>query len=119
MRDTKLHNALFGAAFLALVSASSTANADVFAISYQVVGESAGYINFNLNAENISKDKVYEVMVTSAGDVTPNLSFGDIEPGDSAGQSVTLTWDSAGEPPALNWTVSYTDSQGQFHTEIK
>lgn len=119
MSDKTFRKTLAGVAFLGLAAGISTAHADSANISYDIVGKADGYISFELRVENISGGTLYGVTVESGNGVAPLLNYGDIQPSGSASQPVTLTWDIDSEPPALAWTVSYTDAQGQAQSEDK
>ncbi|MBK1632382.1 hypothetical protein CKO31_16885 [Thiohalocapsa halophila] len=102
----------FAGALLALGPAVTSAGESALALSYAVQDNGEGFVDFTLEAQNISSAPAFGVVVQEASGQYPALFYGDIQPGEVVGQQVYLTYQ--GEPPRLAWSVSYTDDAGNY-----
>jgi hypothetical protein len=92
------------------------ASADSIGLSFDVIAKSSSQVEFNLLAENIGTQPIYNVIIEPSFDEIPQLNYGDLSAGSQEGRYVNLQW-AADEPPTLSWKITYVDANGNTVVE--
>lgn len=112
-----IRRSVFSGVFLLSAGICTFANADSVSLQMKVLDKQEGFVEFQLQAENISLISIQEVLVTSNNDNIPAIHYGDIDAGKTAVRVVSLDWDANEEPPQMEWSITYSDTQGNTYTQ--
>lgn len=100
-----------------LSGATMASYADSVGLSFDVIAKSDSQVEFNLLAENIGTQPIYNVIIEPGVDDIPLLNYGDLSAGSQSGRYVNLQWTADDEPPVLSWKITYVDADGNTVVE--
>ena len=102
---------------ICLLGLGQASAAGVVELSYGVQQQGDGYVAFDLELKNIGQYDIHDVRAEAPSAGVAMLYYNDVAPGDTLSQPVQYSWDSAGDPPNMDWQVSYSDASGVRHVE--